>query len=583
MSAVRPGPVFFALTIVALARPALAANPRAEAAALDAISKAEGDFLAMNYASGAARLDKALRACGVSNCSAGAQAALLRDIGTMEFRAGDKGFATKAFTEALKLQPNIDLNPSYDSPDLRAAWVEVKGGPPAASAPPVATAPGPVAPSPPAYQQPAGDFTHSPVLEQKTDTPLPVYVEGGPGGVAHVIVRFKSSEDSEESEWNHTDLAKMGAGWGGLIPCNAVVAGKLRYYIQGYNKDMDPVATNGDAKTPYQVLVRDDLSGSPPHLPNRPAPKACHQAGKARSEAPAPQEDQGPSKDDCPPGMSGCGKPEKAEGDEEAKADEEGEADTTKGGGRKKKAKGLPHWWIGVAVHIDFVQIPSGPDLCRLHPSGPNIGQPANDKHFYCTDSAGADFPARNATGQVINNELSQGSAGSSNGGIVPGNLRLMASVDYAATGNLLIGVRGGYVLLTYPGSAAVSANYAWGPKVYVEARVTGVIGNDPLKKEGVAPVVFVGGGVSPFDAHTSGTATQCKGSPAICAGMRPTDVPVDMWFTNGPGFVDFGGGVRYAPVPRIAIMGVVRVNLSFGNNGLVPTAGPELGVQYGF
>jgi hypothetical protein len=167
---VRAGPVFIALIMVALTRPALAANPRAENAALETLSKAEGDFLAMNYASGAARLDKALRACAPSNCSLSTQAALLRDIGTMEFRAGDKGFATKAFTEALKLQPNIDLNPSYDSPDLRAAWVEVKGGgappapPVAAPAPPGAAGPGPgpgVAP-PPTFQQPTGDFIHTP-------------------------------------------------------------------------------------------------------------------------------------------------------------------------------------------------------------------------------------------------------------------------------------------------------------------------------------------------------------------------------------------------------------------------------------
>src|SRR6516225_7518909 len=101
MSPVRPRPLFLlvVLTLAAMARPAFAVNPRVEAAALDALSKAEGDFLGMNYASGAARLDKALRACAPANCSAGTQAALLRDIGTMEFRAGDRGFATKAFTE----------------------------------------------------------------------------------------------------------------------------------------------------------------------------------------------------------------------------------------------------------------------------------------------------------------------------------------------------------------------------------------------------------------------------------------------------------------------------------------------------
>jgi hypothetical protein len=591
------------LTLVPLARPAFAANPRAEAAALDALSKAEGDFLGMNYASGAARLDKALRACAPSNCSAATQAALLRDIGTMEFRAGDKGFATKAFTEALKLQPNIDLNPSYDSPDLRAAWVEVKGGgaPVGPAAPPAPGAPG-GAPPPPSFQQPTGDFIHVPAAEQKVDTPLPVYVEGGPNGVAHVIVRFKSSEDSDEAEWNHMDLSRVGAGWGGVIPCAAVLGGTLRYYVQGYNKDMDPVATNGDAKNPYQVPIRDELSGSAPHLPNRAPPRACHQAAKARPEA-VPSEDRETAKEDCPPGMPGCGKAEKDkdEDEETPKSDEDESED--KGTSRKKKHKEFSRWWVGVSAHIDFMQVPSGTDLCRLHPvgmPGAPVATPANDKHFYCTDPSGADFPTRALKDQ--NNQLTPLNAGQSNGGIVPGNFRIFATVDYAATGNLLLGVRLGLVLGTYQGTPKSSANgygpaavhdgYAWGQPIYGEARLTGLIGKDPLRKGGWAPMLFVGGGVSDFDAHTSGDATLCAASampqPAECTNLqgmhaRPTPVHVDMWITNGPWFIDFGGGIRYGFSPHLGFIGALRINVSLGSNGPIPTVGPELGLQYGF
>jgi hypothetical protein len=607
MTPVRAGPVItvvslVVLTLVALTRPAFAANPRAEAAALDALSKAEGDFLGMNYASGAARLDKALRACAPSNCSAATQAALLRDIGTMEFRAGDKGFATKAFTEALKLQPNIDLNSSYDSPDLRAAWAEVKGGGAVAAAPVAPAAPGVPggAPPPPTFQQPTGDFIHVPAAEQRVDTPLPVYVEGGPNGVAHVIVRFKSSEDSDEAEWNHMDLSRVGAGWGGVIPCSAVLGGTLRYYIQGYNKDMDPIANNGDAKNPYQVPIRDELAGSAPHLPNRAPPRACHQAAKAKPEPPS-NEDRETAKEDCPPGMPGCGKSEKDKGDEDEETTKSEEEDTEeKGTSRRKKRKEFSRWWVGVGVHLDFMSMPSGTDLCRLHPSGPAgvIATPANDKHFYCTDSAGADFPTRSSP--IQNNQLTPLNAGQSNGGVVPGNFRIFASLDYAATGNLLVGARLGFVLGTYPGTpatttapygpAAVHDKYAWGQPFYAEARLTGVIGKDPLRKGGWAPMLFVGGGVSDFDAHTSGTATLCAASanpqPMECSLPRaPKNTPlnVDMWITNGPGFLDFGGGVRYGFSPRVAFTGLLRVNVSFGSNGVIPTVGPELGLQYGF
>ncbi|MBV9949065.1 MAG: hypothetical protein JOZ69_19610, partial [Myxococcales bacterium] len=165
--------VLLAAAACGLTGTARAASPRAEAAAADALRKAEGDFLVMNYASGAARLDRALRGCAPANCSPATQAALLRDIGTMEFRAGDRGFAVKAFGDALRLQPAIELNPNYDSPDLRALWNEVKGGaapapagaapgaPPAAP-PPQAQPPAPTVPPPPTFPQPSGDFTHTP-------------------------------------------------------------------------------------------------------------------------------------------------------------------------------------------------------------------------------------------------------------------------------------------------------------------------------------------------------------------------------------------------------------------------------------
>jgi hypothetical protein len=64
---------------------------------------------------------------------------------------------------------------------------------------------------------------------------------------------------------------------------------------------------------------------------------------------------------------------------------------------------------------------------------------------------------------------------------------------------------------------------------------------------------------------------------------MTPTAVKVEMWRTNGPGFIDFGGGVRYAPTTKLGLIGALRVNMSFGGNGLIPTVGPELGAQMGF
>ena len=51
----------------------------------------------------------------------------------------------------------------------------------------------------------------------------------------------------------------------------------------------------------------------------------------------------------------------------------------------------------------------------------------------------------------------------------------------------------------------------------------------------------------------------------------------------DGNTFIDFGGGVRYAPTTKFGLIGALRVNLSLGGNGLIPTVGPELSAQMGF
>ena len=84
-----------ALVALLSASTAAAVDRRAEAAAKVAINKASSDYLATNYDAAATRLQKALRVCGAKRCTPGTRAALLRDLGTMQFRSGDVGAAKK--------------------------------------------------------------------------------------------------------------------------------------------------------------------------------------------------------------------------------------------------------------------------------------------------------------------------------------------------------------------------------------------------------------------------------------------------------------------------------------------------------
>jgi hypothetical protein len=508
--------------------PAAALDARAEAAAKDALKKTAADFASSDFATAAARLDKALAGCGAKKCSPDTKAFVLRDLGTMQFRMGDKDAAANSFAQSLAIDHDIELSSKYDAPDVRAAWNHAKA---LASATPGA---------PPPEQPIGGDFSHTPAAEQKVRTPLPVYVEVPEGtSVVRVVVKYKGARTAD---WAKLELTKSGDGWGGLIPCGAVTEGTVVYWVQGFDSSGSPSASSGDPKHPFTVPIRDEITGDEPTLPDKPAPKTC-----------APGDDTGG-------GDSG-----------------EGSESPAPSAGR------FARLWVGVAATFELVPMPSVDDACVLSTgaSGPP-GFPANASNLYCVDASGADFPPRTANGAVINGKLmaDPGSGGHAGGGIQPGDIRLLLSVDYALTQNLLVGGRMGYVLNAYPGSAASQDGRAAGFRVHGEGRVTYLLGSSPLDHVGFAPMGFAGLGFGEFDGHVTSVVTQPN---PMGGNQAPLSQPVDIWETDGPFFLLFGAGVRYQFSPRIAGTAALRLNIVAGGNGVLPTFGPEFGVQYGF
>jgi hypothetical protein len=512
---------------LAAAPPAAAADRRVEAAAKDALKKAANDYLATDYDAAANRLRRALLACGTSKCTVQTRAALLRDLGTMQFHNGDFGAARKAFADALRLEPDIKLNPDYDSADLRAAWREA--GATAGTGP-----------------QPTGDFTHVAAAAQKANTPLPIYVEmpGGGNDVARVVVKYRSAS---MGDWARLELKKMGDGWGGQIPCADVTVGTMRYWVQGFGADGDPVASSGDPKRPFLVPIKNEITTEAPHFPGKAPPKSCEET-------------------DCPPGLPGCHTKEEEGGGG-------GEAEQTESEGEKGAAETAPYAriWVGASLAIDFLSVPRGTDLCRLDPM---TAEPANSGNYYCTDPSGADFPAHNSAGGMLNSNLVPGEAGNVDGGIGIGNVRVMLSGDYAVLPNILAGLRFGYVFNAYTGSAAVSDGRAFGPKLHIEARGTYLYGREPLRRAGFVPMGFAGLGFSEFDWHATSI---------VAVKNVALQQPVNIWYTDAPFFFVLGGGVRYEFSTRTAFTGALRLNIAIGGNGVLPTFGPEIGVNYGF
>jgi hypothetical protein len=82
----------------------------------------------------------------------------------------------------------------------------------------------------------------------------------------------------------------------------------------------------------------------------------------------------------------------------------------------------------------------------------------------------------------------------------------------------------------------------------------------------------IAGLGISEFDWHT--TAVVLDGNQQL---------PVNVWYTDAPFFLFVGGGVRYQFGLRTAFTAALRLDLTMGGNGVLPTIAPEVGVSYGF
>jgi hypothetical protein len=495
--------------------PAWAFDAHVESSAKSAIKKAAASYRATDYASAMLMLAKAVRACGATKCTPVTKAAVLRDLGATQFRSGDKGAASKSFADAIALQPDLAFNPDYDAADLRAAWDAAKGVGDTSESPAEA------------------DFTHTPAVEQTTNTPLPVYVESPGSKFARVVVKYKGAR---MTEWASLELKRVGKGWGGVIPCGQVTAGAMRYWIEGLDQGGEASGTSGDAEHPFKVAVRDEISSEAPHLPNRPPPQQCDED----KETP----DQANEEEESHAHVSHVEAP--ANGD-------------------------YARWWVGVAGAVDLLTLPAASDACALNASA----APVNSAGYYCTNPDGSDFPSRSSAAQ--NSSLIRGQAGNVGGGLQAGDVRVMLAIDYAMTPEILVGGRLGYIYNSYTGSAAVTDHHAFGSKAHVEARGTYLFGHEPLRQTGFAPTVFVAVGVSEFDGHSTTVVSQQNAAPV------PATQPVNAWLTNGPWFVSIGGGARYQFSSRAAFTGALRVNAAFGGVGALITYGPEIAFQYGF
>jgi hypothetical protein len=225
-------------------------------------------------------------------------------------------------------------------------------------------------------------------------------------------------------------------------------------------------------------------------------------------------------------------------------------------------------FWVGVAGSLDLAVVGGLNDVCKLG----SLALPLASSAGYCTTPYGDDFPSRSVPTE--NDALIPGRAGTLEGGMKLGNIRILLAADYAVTTAVLVGLRIGYVANAYPGDAAVSGRPDFMRHLHAEVRGTYVFGRDALMKVGFSPMAFFGAGAATTDAHD-------KTSVSL-AGVRGT-TPVNAWQIGGPFFATLGGGARYGFSSRAAFTASWKASLAFGSPGPLFTTGPELGFQYGF
>jgi hypothetical protein len=526
----------------------------------------EDDYLNTDFDKAAEKLNQAIAKCGTDKCGVPVRAQLKRDLAAVHSAAGHKDLALAAMTDAFKIDAGLQLDPNFKTKELDAVYAEAKkaaaGG--GSNAPP-----------------PAGDFTVAPITEQQVRTPIPIYVDyTGSETLKRVMAKYKGLG---MTDWKTIELKPIGSGFGGTSACADVQTGDFVFYIQGFNEANDPVASSGDRNNPFHVNVKSEAMGDPPHLPGASPPSQCADNG------------------DCPPGLPGCKAGAaatpvidpslKAEG---VSCEEDSECqsssckdlkctappeDTSKPKRRKI--------WIGAAASLDLSFLSSAQNVCQLYlPSSqanPNMipttgpaGTPINGKGYYCTQN-GNDYPTHADNGLQASS-IESNKADSVGGGMVPGNVRLLLSFDYAFTTNMMVGARAGYVLNTYQGSQASKF-----PPIQLEARYSYVFGEDPIGKAGFHPFILVGTGAAEFDSNVSLSVFTTPSLTPNCMGAKQCAAEVSAWQIHGPFFLEAGGGARWEVVPGVAAMLDLRFVGAIGGSGFEMVITPEAAMQFGF
>jgi hypothetical protein len=167
----------------------------------------------------------------------------------------DRNRGLQQFVWALKIDPNLKLDPAVASPELEEVWnaarkqAGVQKPPPEDKNPP--------APAPDDVK----GLQHTPVDEARPGEPITIKAQlGSDVGATRVFLLYRTSGQADYLPLPMKNVG--GADWVAVIPGDAVEDRPLQYYIEARDKRGRAVIGAGSAPNPYIVTLSEVAPGA---------------------------------------------------------------------------------------------------------------------------------------------------------------------------------------------------------------------------------------------------------------------------------------------------------------------------------
>ncbi len=175
------------------------------------------------------------------------------------FKDRSRGIAQ--FASALKIRPELKLDPQVASPELEEAFGVAQKQAAAARKVDNSGKPDKGKPEPPEEVKPPVEVTglvHAPVDETRPNTAIPIHAQlGTDTGATRLFVFFRGAG---QEDFLSSPMKQNGNEWVGVIPSEIVTGRTLQYYLEARDARGRAVVGAGSAPNPYIISISESAA-----------------------------------------------------------------------------------------------------------------------------------------------------------------------------------------------------------------------------------------------------------------------------------------------------------------------------------